>query len=83
MIQEHPDREVQAAIVRLSDALCTWERSTGRESVLIIREVGGFVYRAMSGKCDVPDDVTNADMMDILGIVDNLDDLKGRCHTAL
>jgi len=28
---EHPDREVQAAITRLADALCSWERATGRE----------------------------------------------------
>lgn len=47
---EHPDREVQAAIVRLNDALCKWERSTGRQSVMIIREQGNFVHRSQSGK---------------------------------
>lgn len=35
---ERPDPEVRKAIVRLADALCSWERSTGRESVLIIRK---------------------------------------------
>lgn len=43
---EHPDREVQAAIVRLNDALCKWERSTGRQSVMILREQGNFVHRS-------------------------------------
>ncbi len=58
----HQCEEVEAAIVRLSDALCTWERNTGRDSVLIIRE-NGFVYRAASGKPGVPDDITDAEIM--------------------
>ena len=56
---EHPDTEVQKALIRLNDALCTWERNTGRESVLIIREQGGFEFRSVSGKpttVDVPDE---------------------------
>ncbi len=59
-MERHPDPEVQAAITRLLDALCTWERSTGRGSVLILREAGGFEVRAQDGKplsIDVPDDV--------------------------
>ncbi len=32
----HPDPDVQAALVRLLDALCQWERSTGRESLLVL-----------------------------------------------
>ena len=59
----HPDPEVRAAIIRLSDALCQWERSTGRESVLIIREQGGFVYRAVSGKPDVSDGIVDAQLV--------------------
>ena len=60
--QEHADQEVEAAIIRLCDALCMWERSTGRNSVLIIREKGGFVFRAASGKpCpDSNDDIDDA-----------------------
>jgi len=65
---EHPNDDVQQALVRLSDALCTWERSTGRESILILRESGGFVYRAMSGKPNVPDDIEDADLVQIIGI---------------
>lgn len=53
----HPDEDVQKALVALSDALCTWERATSRESVLILREQGGFVYRAQSGKPGIPDDI--------------------------
>ena len=47
---EHPDGEVNSALIRLADALCEWERSTGRQSVLILREQGGFERRYASGK---------------------------------
>ena len=63
---QHPDPEVRQALIRLTDALCTWERNTGRESVLILREVGGFTYRAMSGKPDVPDDIPDDHLMKII-----------------
>ena len=56
---EHPDEDVRQAIVRLCDALCSWERATSRESVLIIRERGGFCYRAVSGKPNISDDITD------------------------
>jgi hypothetical protein len=54
---EHPDREVQNALIRLNDALCSWERATGRQSVLILREQGGFIHRSASGKPGIPDDI--------------------------
>jgi len=63
---EHPDREVQSAIIRLNDALCMWERGTFRESVLIIREQGGFVHRSVSGKPNVPEDVTDEQLMKLV-----------------
>jgi len=65
---QHPDNEVQQAITRLADALCSWERSTGLQSVLIIREQGdpGFVFRAMSGKPGIPDDITDQQMVDTI-----------------
>ena len=56
-MMEHPDKEVRSAIIRLADALCTWERATGKESIMIVREVGGFVFRAASGKPDIPSDI--------------------------
>jgi len=59
----HRDNEVQKAIVRLNDALCSWERSTAVESVLILREVGGYVHRSVSGKPGVPEDVTDAQLI--------------------
>lgn len=65
---EHLNEDVQTALIRLCDALCTWERSTGRESVLILREQGGFVFRAMSGKPNVPGDVVDAQLVQIIGV---------------
>ena len=66
---EHLDSEVQKAIIRLNDALCMWERGTSRESVLIIREVGGFVHRSVSGKPGVPNDITDTEL--IANIIDD------------
>jgi len=63
---DHPDPDIRQAIIRLSDALCSYERITGRESVMIIREQGGFVYRATSGKPGVPDDVTDEQLLKIV-----------------
>lgn len=53
----HPCEEVQSAIVRLCDALCSWERATSRQSAFVIREQGGFVFRAVDGKPGVPYDI--------------------------
>lgn len=36
--QQHMDPEVQAALTKLCDALCQWERNTGRGNILILRE---------------------------------------------
>ena len=47
---QHQDAAVQKALTELNDALCSWERDTGRQSVLILREQGGFEIRSMSGK---------------------------------
>jgi len=55
--QKHPDSAVRQAIVRLCDALCSWERNTGRRSALVIREQGGFCFRAASGKPGIPEDI--------------------------
>lgn len=48
----HPDEDVDRAIIRLLDALCMWERSTGRQSlfVLIPVETDESVVVAESGK---------------------------------
>ena len=60
---EHRDPEVQKALIRLNDALCMWERATSIESVLIIREQGGFVHRSISGKPTVPKDITDSQII--------------------
>lgn len=64
----HPDPEVRQAISALCARLCTWERSTDRQSVFILREQGEFVFRAVSGKPvqpSIPDDVTDQQLIDI------------------
>ena len=65
---KHPDEEVSHAIVQLNDALCTWERNTGRQSVLIIHEEGGWQHRSMSGKPGIPDHVTDEQLMHTVGM---------------
>jgi hypothetical protein len=47
---EHPDVEVNQALINLADRLCQWERSTGRQSILIIKEQGGYERIYVSGK---------------------------------
>ena len=59
----HPDPKINQALIQLSDALCSYERATGRNSVLILREVGGFSYRAMGGKPSIPEDVTDEHLL--------------------
>jgi hypothetical protein len=65
-MHEHPDPRVRALIVNLCDALCEWERGTGRESVLILREQGGFSFRAVSGKPGVPDNIPDDQVMRVV-----------------
>lgn len=62
---DHPSREVRQALVRLNDALCSWERSTGRQSILILREQGGFEHRSASGK-PAPADIEDQYLWDAL-----------------
>jgi len=67
---DHPDQDIRNALVKLSDAIVMWERATGRESVLIYREHGGFNYRTQSGKPGLPDDVTDEQMVITLDATD-------------
>ena len=66
MWTEHPCSEVTAAVIRLNDALCTWERTTGIQSVLIIREDSGWSHRSVSGKPSVPREVTDHQILDMI-----------------
>ena len=59
----HPNQEVEKALIRLNDALCAYERATSKESVLILREVDGFVHRSISGKPCCLDDVPDYQLM--------------------
>lgn len=59
----HPSDDVTRALIQLSDALCMWERSTGRRSVLIVREEGGWSYRAADGKPMIPADVSDSTLL--------------------
>ncbi len=63
---QHPDPDVQQAIANLSDALCSYERTTGIESVLIIRGEDGFSHRAYLASwwdSDIPDDISDHDVL--------------------
>lgn len=65
MYNEHPNPEVMAAIIRLSDALCQWERMTGIESAFIIKEPK-WSYRARSGKPNVPDWIKDDQFLEMI-----------------
>jgi hypothetical protein len=67
-MNNHPDKEVRAAITRLSDALCSWERNTGRESVFIVRE-RDFCWRAFSGKPTIPADMKDSQVINLIKIL--------------
>ena len=68
--QEHEDPEVQHALDQFCDRLCTWERSTGRTSILVLREAGGFQFRADSGKPldSSSDDITDEQLFEMLRV---------------
>ncbi len=65
-MNEHLNENVRRAVTALADALCEWERMSGIQSVLIIREQGDFSFRAQSGKPGIPEDVTDAMLLDTL-----------------
>jgi hypothetical protein len=50
---EHPDFDVAAAFRRLQNALVSWERNTGRSSLLIFREAKGNVVEHGAMPSDV------------------------------
>ena len=62
----HLNKDVNRALLSLDSALCAWERSTGYESVLILREQHGFVHRSVNGKPGVPDDVVDAQLVQFI-----------------
>ena len=55
MFQQHRDREIRQGIVEITDRLCSYERNTGIENILVVAEQG-YLYVAINGKA-VPNDV--------------------------
>lgn len=54
----HPDAEINQMFIQLLDALCMWERATGRRNVLVYHE-RNVTIRAIDGKPNIPPDITD------------------------
>lgn len=68
MNQWHESDEIEGAFIRLLDALCNWERSTGRDSLLVFVPVEGDerVIVAIGGK---PHDISHDSQESITDVV--------------
>ena len=65
-MMEHYNPEVQRAIQNLLDRLCQNERSTGRNSILILRETD-FCLRAQDGvQAYIPDDFSDEQVLKLI-----------------
>lgn len=62
---EHLSEAVNNALVKLCDALCSWERDTSRTSALILREKGGFIFRASSGRPVTDNMISDAQLVKV------------------
>lgn len=62
----HPSLEVNQALIKLADALCQWERSTGNQSILILREQGIPSIRFDCGKPTIPEDMLDSEVLEML-----------------
>tara|TARA_R110000772_G_scaffold256012_2_gene372419 strand:+ start:860 stop:1081 length:222 start_codon:yes stop_codon:yes gene_type:complete len=63
LLFDHPSEDVRAAAIRLLDTLTTWERTTGRENLVIIKDSIGCGYRSLSG-APTPPNVTDEQMLE-------------------
>ena len=63
LLRHHPDDRVIAAAIALLDALCSWERSTGRHNVVIIKDSIGVQYRSFDG-APQPENISDVMMLD-------------------
>ena len=70
MLTEHPSEEVRRALLHLLDALCSWERSTGRENLLIVKDAIGCQYRSVSG-CPTPKDTGDHTLLELFDSIMN------------
>ena len=66
-MNNHRDPEIRNLITRLTDALCQWERDTGRENILIVREVDGFCWRTINGNPEIPIDLDDSFLLNRFG----------------
>ena len=64
LLTHHPSKDVRVAALRLLDALCTWERNTGRHNVVIIKDSIGAQYRSFDG-APQPDYVSDSDLLEM------------------
>ena len=68
-MKKHPCAEVSIAIMRLNDALCTWERNTGYETVLIVHSgyewPNHYWHRSLNGK-PVSNDIPTETLLNIV-----------------
>jgi len=63
MLHQHPSPDVRRALLNLADALCSWERTTGRDNLLIVKDTVGCEYRSLSG-APVPDDIPDGHLIE-------------------
>ncbi len=75
-MKAHPSEDVNAAIIRLNDALCAWERNTGQETLLIVRGTNWY-HRSLSGK-PVADSITDKQLTRYVGSFPPVDTDKER-----
>ena len=64
LLTDHPSDDVRAAAVRLLDALCMWERSTGRHNLVILKDSIGVEYRSLDGG-PVPEHIDDATLLEL------------------
>ena len=62
LLHHHPNEEVRRAALRLVDALCIWERDTGRQNLVIIKDESGCEYRSISG-APVPAELSDGELL--------------------
>lgn len=63
LIINHPSPDVRRAAIQLLDALSTWNRTTGRHNIVIIKDSIGCEYRTLDG-APLPDYVLDQDALD-------------------
>lgn len=60
MYRYDKDKGIDQALLNLDDAICSFERSTGIEFSLVLKDSRGFQHRSSSGKpMEGLEDITN------------------------